>query len=571
MDETNNYLIDSDDYKLIKRLNEGQYGVVFLVQNKTTNELFAAKALKEINSDEANEVTGINKEIKVLMQCRHPTIVRFHGVSCKNIEGRARYTIFLDYFQNGSLSSILKKDRDLKDDFKLDNTARQIILIGIARGMMYLHQHRVIHNDLKPGNILIDDDLHPHITDFGFSQCFQNFEIMQSMSCNVGTPAYMSPEVISERPYTQKSDVYSFAILMFEIINGTEPYPDLKTQYLIFSGVVDGNLRPQFSSAVRQTVSSSLIDLIEDCWSNDPERRPNFDEIYQKLAYGKDSILGFLTGTEHEYFLDGVDVEKVQKYVNSIEDDDSKNDLAPSKYVDQLAKKVDEIAEQMNDDKISQLEESIKMLKLDFNRQLNMIDEKFQIFAYNLTSALIPDTMTQIPSKFFLNCTRLVSVTIPQSVSVINNGAFTGCTSLTSINIPSSVLIIDCFAFSKCTSLKNINLSPIAILNKNVFSECISLQKIKIPETVKQIDKYAFLYCKSLKYVEIPSTVDLIKRAAFRGCDSLSKVVIKGNTSIENDAFDQCPSLKNVPVPNVKPKKKSFFGYISEILKKKDE
>ena len=66
MDETNNYLIDSDDYKLIKRLNEGQYGVVFLVQNKTTNELFAAKALKEINSDEANEVTGINKEIKVL-------------------------------------------------------------------------------------------------------------------------------------------------------------------------------------------------------------------------------------------------------------------------------------------------------------------------------------------------------------------------------------------------------------------------------------------------------------------------------------------------------------------------
>lgn len=84
-----------------------------------------------------------------------------------DFDSKKNVTIFMELAKNGSLSDFLQKVKNGLSDILYDNTRRQIILVGIARGMMYLHQNRIIHRDLKPGNILLDDKLQPLITDFG--------------------------------------------------------------------------------------------------------------------------------------------------------------------------------------------------------------------------------------------------------------------------------------------------------------------------------------------------------------------------------------------------------------------
>ena len=106
------------------------------------------------------------------------------GYSLIDFNNQRNVTIFMDLAQKGSLATLLKKSQKglLEDIF--DNTKKQIILVGIARGMMILHNQKVIHSDLKPGNILLDNEYHPHITDFGLSKFYENVRsTIQSQQC----------------------------------------------------------------------------------------------------------------------------------------------------------------------------------------------------------------------------------------------------------------------------------------------------------------------------------------------------------------------------------------------------
>ena len=133
----------------------------------------------------------------------------------------------MDYMKQGSLANLIEQETNSLCPSNYDNTKRQIILVGIARGMMLLHKHCVIHRDLKPENILLDSDFHPRITDFGLSKFFDpNHSMSQSMS-ESGTVVYMAPEVISSDHFNTKADVYAFGILMFEVVAGRRAYDDV--------------------------------------------------------------------------------------------------------------------------------------------------------------------------------------------------------------------------------------------------------------------------------------------------------------------------------------------------------
>lgn len=161
-------------------------------------------------------------------------------------------------------------------DSKYDNTTRQKILIGIARGMIYLHKNYIIHRDLKPGNILLDDDFNPHITDFGLSKVHVTGR-SQNQTQALGTSIYMAPEVIEGTGYNWKADVYSYGILMYEVITDTIPYPLFQNHKMsIFqfnNKVVKENYRPEFKGPIKE----ALQKLIEECWSPDVNKRPTFE------------------------------------------------------------------------------------------------------------------------------------------------------------------------------------------------------------------------------------------------------------------------------------------------------
>ncbi|KAM6541888.1 hypothetical protein CsatB_006335 [Cannabis sativa] len=157
--------------------------------------------------------------------------------------------------------------------------------LEIAQAMQYLHEQRpkVIHRDLKPSNIFLDNDLHVRVGDFGHARFLRDEEM--ALSGDTGTYVYMAPEVIKCEAYNEKCDVYSFGIIMNELI--TTEYPYIQIHYgpaQIAMEVVEGNLRPRLVEDKNDNIIiREVIDLICQSWNGDPSKRPSFTTITSLL------------------------------------------------------------------------------------------------------------------------------------------------------------------------------------------------------------------------------------------------------------------------------------------------
>ena len=220
-----NLEVDLKNYKKIRQISNGSFGKVYKVQNKENGLYYAAKVIECGDNPKSCEKM-IDREIGILIYSQHPTIIKFIGYSKLDFLGDYNITLILELANNGSLLDVLTKVQNNRGPDFYTNTIKQIILIGISRGMKYLHDRNIIHRDLKPGNILLDDDFHPLITDFGLSKIF-DFNNSSNQSKPVGTIAYMAPELLEGKRYGRKADVYSFGILMYEVVTDDQAYPDL--------------------------------------------------------------------------------------------------------------------------------------------------------------------------------------------------------------------------------------------------------------------------------------------------------------------------------------------------------
>ncbi|KAK8841491.1 hypothetical protein M9Y10_027110 [Tritrichomonas musculus] len=139
-------------------------------------------------------------------------------------------TIIMEYLQNGTLTNLLELERKGLSPKFWDDTKKMIIIYGVASGLCYLHANHIIHRDMKPDNILLDEFLFPKIADFGLSKTtVSTSESMniQSQSNIKGTPIYMSPEILMKMEYSPKCDVYAFALITYEILSEEKNYnPD---------------------------------------------------------------------------------------------------------------------------------------------------------------------------------------------------------------------------------------------------------------------------------------------------------------------------------------------------------
>lgn len=263
-------LIKASELEFGQKIAEGKYGTVF--KGKCRGENVAIKLLhnQHLSHEKLEE---LKTEVEIMTQLRHPCILLFMGV-CTEPNNIA---IVMEYVEGRSL------DRILHDPKIPLPPARQLhIAKGIAKGMTWLHclDPPIIHRDIKPPNILINSNFDVKVCDFGLS-CVKEIpkpdEELRDTA--VGSPIWMAPEVLSGHLASEKSDIYAYAIVLWEILTRKAPFSNVRSFEEFLDDVIDNHKRPPLPD----DINPLLKRLIEDCWNGDPRKRPLFPEILERI------------------------------------------------------------------------------------------------------------------------------------------------------------------------------------------------------------------------------------------------------------------------------------------------
>ncbi|KAJ6395643.1 hypothetical protein OIU77_020824 [Salix suchowensis] len=262
-DGTDVWEIDPKYLKFENKVASGSYGDLY--KGTYCSQVVAIKILKpdRVNSDLQKEFA---QEVYIMRKVRHKNVVQFIGACTKP----PSLCIVTEFMHGGSVYDYLHKQRGV---FKLPSLLK--VAIDISKGMDYLHQNNIIHRDLKAANILMDENEVVKVADFGVARVKTQTGVM---TAETGTYRWMAPEVIEHKPYDHKADVFSFGIVLWELLTGKIPY-DYLTPLQAAVGVVQKGLRP----TVPKNTPTKLAELLEKCWQHDPARRPDFSEIIEIL------------------------------------------------------------------------------------------------------------------------------------------------------------------------------------------------------------------------------------------------------------------------------------------------
>lgn len=285
---------------------DGNFGIVYkgiFHKRRHGHDEQLECAIKRLKAKELTnkDLQNIHREIQSQYSLKYPSILELYGFYIPFCEV-GKCTIVTPYMRNGSLHRILQKEARHQAPHDWTNTTRAINIFGIAAGMCYMHQKKVLHRDLKTDNILVDDDFYPKICDFGCSKIIKDGldEIIQSTNC--GTPVYMAPELILGEDYNSKIDVFAYAMILYELFALYPAYEDPHSphKFAYLQNIVDGK-RPKLDGRF----PDFFKELITKCWAQNPEERPSFVEIVKSMltAYRNNEI--FKAGDiEREFFDD---------------------------------------------------------------------------------------------------------------------------------------------------------------------------------------------------------------------------------------------------------------------------
>lgn len=250
-----------DRYRIIRQIGRGGFGIVVLVEDEIITEQMILKFLAPHVATDDVVVHRFKHEIRYARRITHENVIRIHDL----ISFGETFAISMEYFDSHSLVAELHRYK------RIPQARGRDILIQVARGLGAAHRENVIHRDLKPGNVLIDDELKVKIVDFGLAAAAsQGASRLTRSGLVIGTPIYMAPEQIEGGEIDGRTDIYSLGVLMYEMFTGTVPFEGENAMATLFKHLHGEAQRPREREP---EMDEALEAIILKAMARDPANR----------------------------------------------------------------------------------------------------------------------------------------------------------------------------------------------------------------------------------------------------------------------------------------------------------
>ena len=274
------------NYKVLQQLGEGSFGKAFLCEKDSDGSLCVIKQILIEGMNEKEKADVLN-ESNILAKLDHPNIIKFYDVF-ESKKPKHMINIVTEYADGGDLSEKIKERKNKNGNFTESEILDYFTQICLA--IRHIHEKKIIHRDLKSGNIFLMKNGFVKLGDFGIAKNFQR--TIDKAKTMVGTPYYLSPEIIESKPYDSKSDIWSLGVLLYEMMTFKMPFNANSLASLIIK-ITRGNYIPP-----PVIYTKDLRELVSKCLTLDPKNRPTIKEILG-MPFIKFHIKSFLDEAQY--------------------------------------------------------------------------------------------------------------------------------------------------------------------------------------------------------------------------------------------------------------------------------
>ena len=274
------------NYKVIQQLGEGSFGKAFLCKRESDDSLCVIKQILIEGMDKKEKDDVLNESI-ILAKLDHLNIIKFFEVFESN-KPKHMVNIVTEYADGGDLSEKIKEKKNKNNNFTESEILDYFTQICLA--IKHIHEKKIIHRDLKSGNIFLMKNGLVKLGDFGIAKRFQ--KTMDKAKTIIGTPYYFSPEIINGKPYDSKSDIWSLGVLLYEMMTFKMPF-NANSLPMLSVKIMRGQYIPPPT-----IYTKDLRELVTKCLTVEPKNRPSIQEIL-RMPIIQNRIRSFLT--ENQY------------------------------------------------------------------------------------------------------------------------------------------------------------------------------------------------------------------------------------------------------------------------------
>jgi serine/threonine protein kinase/TolB-like protein/Tfp pilus assembly protein PilF len=254
-------LMDFGDYELLEQIGRGGQGVVFRARQKSLNRTVALKVINLGQWASKAHLKRFRLEAEAAARLEHPGIVPIHEVGER--DGQCYFS--MKFIEGGQLDEVVKRT---------PMSIRQAVelIAKVARTVHYAHEHGILHRDIKPGNILLDVNGEPHLTDFGLARLIESESSVTQTLDVLGTPSYMAPEqaVGNNTAVSSTTDVYGLGAALYQLLTGQPPFAG-GTTYETIRLLLD--TEPRQPRLLNPKIDRDLSTICLKCLEKDPKRR----------------------------------------------------------------------------------------------------------------------------------------------------------------------------------------------------------------------------------------------------------------------------------------------------------